>query len=409
MILTRSTSLVTVSLFCLVAMPASGAWGATKKKTPVRPTVRSVAPMKAGVGDQLTIKGRNFQVGKNRNTVFFKAGSKPAVTAKAVQSTRTTMKVVVPKGLEKYILVKDGVAQPTRFRLRVLSKRFAKDYTAFASSPTITLGNAPGSGFGAGSGPAADCDADGIVNSVDADDDNDLLSDALDIALKLNPCSADTDGDGVEDGFEYQSALDLNSAGGALPYPGKRPYPNPLDGTDGATDYDGDGLSARQEQALWKTFSAPTLLLSYSAGIRATVPGQPNDGERDADGDLLGNWNEFNGAMQPGWWLGIYKEEKPYTEPYDPTSAIDPDSDGDGLIDGLDDSDHDGWLNVEEISRGNLVTHDGATHYYRVHPFNPCLPDYLTSPTCSVHPPPPDLSYPPFDAALPPSPIVLGP
>lgn len=127
MILTRSTSLVTVSLFCLVAMPASGALGATKKKkSPVRPTVRAVAPMKAGVGDQLTIKGRNFVLGKNRNTVFFKAGSRPAVSTKAIQATRTSMKVVIPKSLEKYITVKDGVAQPTRVRLRVLSKRFAK-------------------------------------------------------------------------------------------------------------------------------------------------------------------------------------------------------------------------------------------------------------------------------------------
>ena len=39
----------------------------------------------------------------------------------------------------------------------------------------------------------------------------------------------------VEDGYEYQSALDLNHYPRSipLPYPGKRPYPNPLDPGDG--------------------------------------------------------------------------------------------------------------------------------------------------------------------------------
>ena len=52
---------------------------------------------------------------------------------------------------------------------------------------------------------------------------------------KLDPCLADTDGDSVEDGYEYQSALDLNHypRTAPLPYPGKRPYPNPLDPSDG--------------------------------------------------------------------------------------------------------------------------------------------------------------------------------
>jgi IPT/TIG domain len=144
MALTRSISLVTVGLLCLVAMPASGAMGATKKKskTPPRPTVSSVAPLRAGVGDQLTIKGNNFVARKHRNTVLFKAGGKPAVSAKAVQATRTLMKVVIPKSVEKYMTVEDGVAQPTRFRLRVLAKRFANGYVPIARSPLIAPANA---------------------------------------------------------------------------------------------------------------------------------------------------------------------------------------------------------------------------------------------------------------------------
>ena len=73
----------------------------------------------------------------------------------------------------------------------------------------------------------------------------------------LDPCKADTDGDGVEDGYEYQSARDLNDdehqdPNTYLPYPEKRPYPNALDGTDGDTDHDGDSLTLLEEYGLWK-------------------------------------------------------------------------------------------------------------------------------------------------------------
>jgi hypothetical protein len=398
--LSRSTSLVTVSLLCLVAMPASAAVGATKKKskTPARPTVRSVAPLKAGVGDQLTIKGRNFVSGKKRNTILFKAGSRPAVTAKAEQATRTTIKIVIPKTVERYITVKDGVAQPTRFRLRVLSKRFAKDYTAVRLSPTISPGNAGAVGGVTVAGP--DCDADGIANSVDSDDDNDLLSDALEITLKLDTCGPDSDADGIEDGFEYQSALDLNNTvGQARPFAGKRPYPNALDGNDALTDYDGDGLSSGQEYLMWKAYGPRTLALAYSAGLKRSTAGSGNDDYRDVDSDGLSNFDEFNGPMSNmGWWRKAFATEQSYTEAYDGTSAVDPDSDGDGVLDGPDDVDHDLWTNAQEVYRIG----------YRTQPFNPCLPDY-NSPTCSDHQPF-ENPYPPFDqpagTPLPASPIA---
>ena len=46
-------------------------------------------------------------------------------------------------------------------------------------------------------------------------------------SLHLNPCLADTDGDGVEDGFEYRSALDLNSVAQPAALPGQAALPEP--------------------------------------------------------------------------------------------------------------------------------------------------------------------------------------
>ena len=71
---------------------------------------------------------------------------------------------------------------------------------------------------------SADVDGDGIPNRDDTDDDGDGLPDTLEQTLGTDPLRADSDSDGVSDGYEYWSALDLNGA--AHPFPGKAPYPN---------------------------------------------------------------------------------------------------------------------------------------------------------------------------------------
>ena len=94
---------------------------------------------------------------------------------------------------------------------------------------------------------------------------------------------SDTDDDGVEDGYEYQSALDLNDdryqgdPNAIQPYPAERPYPNPLF-ADAGVDYDGDSLTLAEEQLLWKyTYernrsAARTLNpLSYSDGMQHSI------------------------------------------------------------------------------------------------------------------------------------------
>jgi hypothetical protein len=395
------------ALACIALLPVAGASAASRSKLP---KITSVAPMKLGVGDVLTIRGANFRSGTGRNSVIFKRDGGRAVFVKAGAATRTRIKVRVPKSFAEYLPVKAGKPSAARFRLRVQAKGFSRGYTRLSVSPTIAPANAnpqaPGTTPGSDAPlppatppaeivpPAPDCDADTIPDATDGDDDNDLLTDALELAIATAPCRPDSDGDGLSDAFEYESAIDLNGTGGALPYPGRRPYPNPLF-ADAQTDYDGDGLSAAQEHELWR-YLGPTLPLSYSAGLKRTT-GPLDDDVRDADVDALGNWDEFNGPMTPAWWGAMYKSEKPYTEPYQGTSALNPDSDGDGLLDGADDVDHDGWANVDEIDRAA----------YWVQPFNPCLPDYV-SPTCSNHPPIVN-SYPPFHLPGPlPAPPLLA-
>jgi hypothetical protein len=460
MILTRSYRLLPLGLL-LIVLPASSAAGATKRiKSPARPTITSVAPLKLGVGDMLTIRGTNFIVGKRVNSVAFKRAGSPAVFVKAAESTRTRMKVIVPASIRAHLAKKNGVPQATRFRMRILARRFSKSYTPIKLSPTIdpsvtvddktgggetapdagagavAPGAAPG---GAAAAPAAppDCDADGVVDAVDAVDDNDQLSDVLEASLRTNPCVKDTDGDGLEDGWEYYSAIDLNSSNVPTPvpstgvpsathapYPGKRAYPNPLDGRDAATDHDGDGLTAQEEHALWVKFGNRTLPLNYSDGTHFTglpVPAptaanlvhlnivmfddgsrdiaELSDDEKDADGDRLGNFDETSGRMHAHFWkTSLYKTEKMYPDIYPATDFLDPDSDGDGILDGDDDQDHDDWNNVDELNRGP----------WKVHPQNPCLPDW-TSRTCPRYIPEGTPIFAPFDAPLPASSPIAWP
>ena len=440
------------------------------------PKVTSVAPLKLKIGERLTIRGRGFLPGKNRNTVVFKATGAPAVFAKAQSGTATKLVVTVPAKMLSFLKVKSGQSVATRFQVRVLARRLSKAYTPVSGSPVIAPAVTPAAVIGGAKAPASapaaatsatpaaapaappsDCDADGQPDSVDADDDNDLLPDTLERQIGTDTCLADTDGDRMEDGWEYKSALDLEQrscpnlgdypvpCAAAKPYPGTRPYPNPRDSSDGNTDYDGDGLPAGLEYEAWKlkATKAPawhTLTnLWYSDGLQASqdtslasgcrgmaVPkpfdgnavraefarptspvtypdlddteyavytldrvgrhagdGCLDDAERDEDGDFLTNWDETVGAFSPGtlgraWWQGVYGEPDFKTQFFG-TDWLDPDVDGNTVVDGLDDQDHDDFLNVEEIVRGaqSRKSDDkdtGRRDGLWVDPYNPCLP-----------------------------------
>ncbi|MBA2419672.1 MAG: hypothetical protein H0V57_00905 [Thermoleophilaceae bacterium] len=433
----------------LGALPAGASAG---KRAKPAPKVTFVSPMRVRAGSSLSIRGRNFSAKRRGNTILFSTPGGRATFVKPRRSSRRRLVLVVPKSLDRFMSRDSaGRRKPLRFTLRVATARFSKHtprrlspvVTPFDTSAAPVAGGGPDSGSDSGSGPPAapvappsepDCDRDGTPNGSDASSDADLLSDSLERSLKTDPCDADTDGDGVEDGYEYQAAVDLNHSPRTppLPYPDKRPYPNALDPADAGTDYDGDALTLREEHLLWQRFSAdgvrrsghPTTLagLLYSDGLQKSIDPAPlapdptsaplrnwvldqdadgrlTDDERDGDDDGLNNWDESHGQMTEGWWPARHDgQTEPKESKYPGINFLDSadlpnrdalaanDIDGDGTLDGADDSDHDGLSNQFEVRRpddwyqdaiddGGVNTYPNARNPWAyVNPFNPCKP-----------------------------------
>ena len=185
---------------------------------------------------------------------------------------------------------RQGLARrsPTRFRLRVLSSKLSKAYTPAKLSPVIGPRSASGSdgnsgGAGVPTAPDGDCDADGVKNGVDLDDDNDLLGDALELSLVLDPCVGDTDGDGVEDGFEYQSAdrpqqRRLPAPEPLAPVPGQDAVPEPAVQGRRRSTSTATAWTLQDEYKLWKytyevngTATRTLAPLSYSDGAQYSL------------------------------------------------------------------------------------------------------------------------------------------
>jgi hypothetical protein len=468
---------ISAALGALLVPATAGAATTTKS-----PTVTKVTPKAANVGDTLTITGKHFRRGKGKNTVLLKRDGGKAMFVKAGVSTAKKLTLAIPKNLEKFMVVKNGQAAATRFRVRILTTKLGKKFTAVSKSPLIGPEKPPPPA--AGLDPNADTDGDGLNNGFETG------------VTKTDPTKADTDGDGVPDGYEYASAIDLNNDDYShprlsVPYPGKRGYSNPLDPSDANTDFDGDSLTLSEEYTLWKytvaNGASPSLTaLTYSDGLKYSIythngngrriPALPaanydkhnqflaaiaftgyatvtypddasvaydlldfdraggrtaaedqyydldhdgflSDDERDEDGDGLTNYDETHGFATSGYWVGRYGRETPFHITYAGTSLVDPDSDGDGIVDGADDQDHDDYPNVVELSRNrisgrwNLPDDDqahtiGTPAYGRVNPFNPCLPN-INSRTCPSYIPFTG-AWAPFDGPNDPNYLVLN-
>ncbi len=280
----RAALLAVVATLVAVG-PATAPATAAKRAQAAKPKITRVTPMRLEVGETLTIRGRNFKAKKSRNTVIFKAPGGRTAFAKPRSASRRKLVVKVPGSVARLLTVSAGRQRPTRLRLRVLAGRFSA-FTPRRLSPVVLTvgGNTPGGGQGK---PLAVC-------NEDADHDDDLLPNQREIEIGTDPCLIDTDGDGIEDGYEYQSARDLNDdeyqdPNTILPYPGKRPYPNALDPADRDNDFDGDSLTLREEQRLWRygldLGRAPRTLepLYYSDGNQNSVYRRDGAGKRRPD------------------------------------------------------------------------------------------------------------------------------
>ena len=229
------------------------------------------------------------------------------------------------------------------------------DLPSFPPSPLRRLRFLPGTG----TDPlAADTDADGLddgwevdwgldpaspSDGADADADGDGLANGRERALGTSPVLADTDGDGLPDGWEVGCGLDPLSA----------------DGPDGASgDPDGDGLSNAQERIVG---TSPTAFDTDGDGA--------GDGAGDADGDGLSNAEEFAYGTSPVLADtdddGVSDYDEIHADP--PTDPCDPDMDGDGMPNGWErrngfrqddasdaagDADLDGLSNLDECRFG---------------------------------------------------------
>jgi hypothetical protein len=340
----RRISIICITLAAaalLVVPPVAGA-----AKGP-KPTIKRVTPMRVSVGNLLTIRGSHFKARRTANTVIFRSNSGRTAFAKPRRASSTKLVVRVPASVARLLTIANSKQKPTRLKLRVLAGKFSS-FTPRRLSPVVT-------GLGDGDGSPGDGGGGGSV----CQDDNDLLPNSVEQSIGTDPCLADTDKDGMSDGWEYWSAKDLNIK--AVPYPGKRPFPNALDPSDGgapgatfsAYDFDGDGLTTVEEYRAWRASGSsfdlshvPTGLesaLGYSDGTKYSraneVPPTPQwrsssfglsnptqpfpatydlhndpavyqDDERDADADGLANWLEAaRGPGQHAWWGAYYGQE----------------------------------------------------------------------------------------------------
>ncbi len=199
--------------------------------------------------------------------------------------------------------------------------------TVFGSNARIKLtfylsDKHPGGRFNRTKASAGPVDNGGNVTSK-VDSDNDGLPDDLEASIGTNPNNADSDGDGLNDGEE---ATGMDNASTSM-VPNGKSNPNdacdPVNTGDGC-DADGDGLTNGSEKANGTDPNNPD---TDGDGVRdnadkcPTVPGDGDDGckkvvtnPNDNDGDGLTNDAETAQGTDPN----------------------NPDTDGDGVLDGED-------------------------------------------------------------------------
>src|SRR4051812_7410838 len=190
----RIRALILLAVTCVLALPAAAQ--AASRISSSYPAVTGVSPLKLGIGDTLTIRGKNFRPGSFKNVVLFQRVRARAVFVPADKATRTTLKVRIPAKLLPFLSQRGGKSVATRFRLRILARRLGLSFTSVRMSPVI---GPPGTGQTlpppptGNAGATGDCDHDGVPNSQESDMDNDLIPNDVEVQIKTDPCNPDTD------------------------------------------------------------------------------------------------------------------------------------------------------------------------------------------------------------------------
>ena len=375
----------------------------TKKKTVkvVYPTVTSISPRKIQIGQKLTVKGTGFKPGKGKSSVAFYKTGQPVIFVKADSATATKLVVTITPKVAALLVVKDDVPVATLLRLRVIGAKMSRTWTKNSRSPIVSpLPNAPiGQGGSLTAQQAAaqvyqTCQDNAKANAA-GDNDADNIDNATELANSMDPCNPDTDGDGISDGYEYRSAEDLN--GHSAPhYPSHAPVAEPA-----RPDRHQLGLRRRRpldvagEQALegrhrWRLPADrlqrrhPELRRQESRSRRppsgststVTATSPTTSATRTTTASPTGS-SSTRAAPRPGgrrsqWDVKPHVGGGRYTEPpytvrlFNDVDATNPDTDGDGIPDGADDQDNDGWSNFAEMQlypRGDRLP--GATRSTR--------------------------------------------
>src|SRR5439155_13795133 len=118
-----------------------------------------------------------------------------------------------------------------------------------------------------------------------------------------------------------------------------------------------------------------------------------SDDEKDIDGDGLSNYTEAHGPLVgQSWWAALVPKAGTFNVTYGGTNWLERDTDGDGIPDGADDQDQDGYTNIEEsrplgdpkddLNQARSVWAWPAANepggvsdrHPNIQAFNPCLP-----------------------------------
>ena len=185
-------------------------------------------------------------------------------------------------------------------------------------------------------------DPKACTDPTNPDSDGDGIKDGYELSpYQTEPCNSDTDGDGVSDGQEVATRVDPIDANGfhepntgsfVGPFLNSRDHSNPL-----MQDTDGDGLNDD---------------LEFTEGCGSSnTDGYVNDDDSDDDGYQDGPDSAADLAAAGGNDGELNDDATP--------SICDPDSDGDGLLDGEEhqigtdmfdwDTDDDGLSDAEEL------------------------------------------------------------